>query len=220
MMNNGSYVKKIGILGGTFNPIHIGHLMLAENALEYCGLDKVLIMPSACSYFKDQSNIASPGHRLDMAKLAIKGNDRFELSTIEVDRGGYTYTYETLEKLCCDDPRAEYYYIVGADTLLQMEKWKKPDVIFSKCTIVCVGRDKITAVTLKEKAAFLSREYGAEIIIMDIPEVPISSTMIRAMLVKNMTCKYYLDDGVIKYIKDNGLYSSTTHQVLHGNNTD
>ena len=205
-MNNDSYCKKTGILGGTFNPIHIGHLMLAENALEYCALDEVLIMPSGCSYFKDQKSVASAEHRLKMAELAIAGNDKFVLSPIEVERGGYTYTYETLETLCGENPDTRYYYIIGADTLFSMETWKKPDVIFSKCTIVCAKRNAMPDDELTKKADDLKERFGASVIIMDTPEIPVSSTVVREMMKKGMTCRYYLDDKVIEYIKDNKLY--------------
>ena len=205
-MNNTSYQKKTGILGGTFNPIHTGHLMLAENALEYCNLDEVLIMPSGCSYFKDQRSVADPVHRLKMAELAISDNDKFVISPIEVERGGYTYTYETLEILCRENPNARYYYIIGADTLFSMETWKKPDVIFSKCTVVCAKRDGSGDDKLENKANELKEKFGAEVIIMDTPEIPVSSTVVREMMKKGMSCRYYLDDKVIKYIKDNGLY--------------
>ncbi|MBO4267321.1 MAG: nicotinate-nucleotide adenylyltransferase [Lachnospiraceae bacterium] len=209
-MDNARYKKKTGILGGTFNPIHIGHLMLAENALEYCGLDEVLIMPSGCSYFKDQRSVADPVHRLKMAELAISDNDKFVISPIEVERGGFTYTYETLEILCRETPNTRYYYIIGADTLFSMETWKKPDVIFSKCTVVCAKRNGVDDKALLKKAEELKEKYDAEVIIMDTPEIPVSSTVVREMMKKGMSCRYYLDDKVIKYIKDNGLYLNLT----------
>lgn len=205
-MNNGSYEKKVGILGGTFNPIHIGHLMLAQNALEFCGLDEVLIMPSGCSYFKDQKSVAAAEHRLKMAELATAGNDKFVVSAMEIERGGYTYTYETLDILCSENPNTRYYYIIGADTLFSMEKWKKPDVIFSECIVACAKRNGLSKEEMKNKASELKERFGAEIMLMDVPEIPVSSTIVREMMEKGRTCKYYLDDKVIEYIKDNMLY--------------
>lgn len=206
-MNNDSYLKKTGILGGTFNPIHVGHLMLAQNAVEYCELDEVLIMPSGVSYLKDPDKIAPVEHRLEMTRLAIEGNDRFVLSTIETDRGGNSYTYETLEALTAGNPDTQYYYIIGADTLFSMETWKNPEKIFAGCTVVCAKRDSYSDDELAAKAQSLTEKYGAKIIIMDIPEVPVSSTTIRQQLEKGMSCRYYLDDKVIDYIRKNGLYT-------------
>ena len=205
-MNNDSYLKKIGILGGTFNPIHVGHLLLAQNALEYCGLDKVLIMPSGCSYFKNPREVASVSDRVSMTALAIDGNDRFELSRIEADREGNSYTYETLDILCKCNPETRYYYIIGADTLFSMETWKKPDDIFSKCTVVCAKRDNMSDLKLENKAGYLKEQFKADVIIMDIDEIPISSTFIRKQISQGKSCKYYLDDKVIQYIKEHELY--------------
>ena len=116
MNNNASYQKKTGILGGTFNPIHIGHLALAQNAMECCGLDEVFFIPSGCSYLKDPETIAETQHRLAMTRLAIEDNPRFVLSTIETDRPGNSYTYETLDILTHKDPLTHYFYIIGYET--------------------------------------------------------------------------------------------------------
>ncbi len=207
MNNNGSYRKKTGILGGTFNPIHIGHLALAQNAMEYCGLDEVLFIPSGCSYLKDPETIAETEHRLAMTKIAIEDNPRFVLSTIETDRPGNSYTYETLDILTGKDPSARYYYITGADTLLYMENWKNPEAIFDKCTVVCAKREGRSDEILSRKAEFLKERYNADVIIMDVPEIAVSSSMIRQMLSEGKSCRYYLPDSVSGYIKDNGLYS-------------
>ncbi len=206
MMNNTSYQKKTGILGGTFNPIHTGHLMLAENALEYCKLDEVLIMPSGCSYFKDQSTVASVTDRINMTKLAIDGNDKLVLSTIETERTGNSYTYETLDILCRQDSSIRYYYIIGADTLFSMETWLNPGDIFSKCTVICAKRDGYSDDKMAEQKKRLESMFGADIILMDIPEVPISSSMIRRLMSDGYSCRYYIPDKVLEYIKEKGLY--------------
>ena len=205
-MNNGGYPKKIGILGGTFNPIHVGHLLLAQNALEYCGLDKVLVMPSGCSYYKNPREVAPADDRVSMTALAIEDNDRFELSRIEADREGNSYTFETLDILCRQNPDTRYYYIIGADTLFSMETWKQPDDIFNKCTVVCAKRGNLSDDELENKACYLREHFEADVILMDIDEVPISSTFIRHQLSQGKSCRYYLDDKVIKYIKDHELY--------------
>ena len=123
---------KIGILGGTFNPIHIGHLLLAEQAYEEYHLDQILFMPSGVSYFKDcQMSILSGKMRSDMVSLAIQGNSHFAMSDMEIKRSGNTYTCDTMLEL-----RQEYsedtlfYFIIGADTLYSMKKWKDVQIVF------------------------------------------------------------------------------------------
>ncbi len=205
-MNNGSYPKKTGILGGTFNPIHKGHIMLAENAMRFCGLDKVIFIPSGCSYLKDPASVAGKKHRKRMTELAIERYDKFELSSVETDREGDSYTYITLDILSKENPDTRFYYIVGADTLLFMDKWKEPGSIFSKCTVVCAKRDDHTDKELIEKAEDLREIYKADIILMDVAKVDISSSFIRQCLKNGEDCGNLLDEKVIGYIKDNGLY--------------
>ena len=205
-MNNERYRKKTGILGGTFNPIHVGHLILAQNAMEMCGLDNVMFIPSGCSYLKDPKEIVETRHRVAMTELAIKDNERFEISVIEAERPGNSYTYETLAMLTEAEPDTRFYYIVGADTLLYMENWKKPEEIFKRCSIVCAKRDGHTGEVLEEKAEYLRDRFDADIIIMDVQATNVSSSMIRELLGEGKSCRYYLADPVLGYIKDNGLY--------------
>ena len=205
-MNNDSYRKKVGVLGGTFNPIHIGHLTLAQNAMEYCDLEKVLFVPSGCSYLKDPKDVASTGHRVKMTGLAIKDNSRFELSTVESERSGNSYTYETLEILNKEHPDTDYYFIVGADTFMFMENWKEPERIFAACKIICAKRDGMDSDELNEKAVHLKEKFNADMIIMDIPEIDVSSSTVRRLLRSGISCRYYLDEDVRRYITDNALY--------------
>ena len=197
-------MEKIGILGGTFNPIHIGHLILAQNALEQCRLDKVLIMPSGVSYFKNQAEIVSKKHRINMVKEAIKNHSAFELSTIETDREGNSYTYETILEL--KKEARELYYIIGADTLFSIETWKNPDIIIKNSILVCSRRDGIPDEALYAKKVELENKFKGNIIILDTPEVNISSSNIRKILENGKTGKYYFPDGVMEYIKNNVLY--------------
>ncbi|MCR5301746.1 MAG: nicotinate-nucleotide adenylyltransferase [Lachnospiraceae bacterium] len=205
-MEKNSILKKIGILGGTFNPIHIGHLILAQNALEHCGLDKVLIMPSGCSYLKDPKNIADKDHRLAMVRLATEDNDSFCVSTIETEREGNSYTCDTLKILVGDNPDTQYYYIIGEDILFTIDKWKDPEGIFSRCTIVCAQRENQPDDGLKDRIRHLENEYNAKVILMDVPEIAVSSSMIRKLISEGKSCRYYLDEKVMNYIKENHLY--------------
>lgn len=205
-MNNGSYPKKTGILGGTFNPIHKGHIVLAQNAMRYCDLNKVIFIPSGFSYLKDPSSVADKIHRKNMTALAIEGSEGFELSTLETDREGESYTYITLDILCRQNPDSRFYYIVGADTLLYMDKWKNPGDIFSKCSVICAKRDDHPDDELVKKAAEYMDRFETEIILMDAPKVDISSSLVRQKLENGQDCSDLLDERVIGYIKDNGLY--------------
>ncbi|MBR4574734.1 MAG: nicotinate-nucleotide adenylyltransferase [Lachnospiraceae bacterium] len=198
--------KKVGVFGGTFDPIHMGHLILAQNALEILGLDKVLIMPSGCSYLKDTEKVSKKEHRIEMTRLAIEDNDGFELSVMEAEREGNSYTYETFEILCSQNPDIDYYYIIGADVFMSMRTWQKPEEIFKRCTIACARRDNIPEADLKDMEMQLIRDFDAKVVFMDVPEVVISSSDIRDLINRGMSCRYYLNENVIEYIRKNGLY--------------
>lgn len=122
-------------MGGTFNPVHYGHLLLAESAREVFELDKVLFMPSGDSYMKDASSILHGETRMQMLKLAIDGNPYFEISRIELDRTGPTYTRDTLAQLQQQNSEDKYYFIMGADSLLMLESWKDPEYVLRNCTM-------------------------------------------------------------------------------------
>ena len=120
-------MKKVGIIGGTFNPVHLAHLMLAETAYETMELDEVLFIPSGCSYMKDESIIVSAKDRVNMLGLALAENPHFALSMMEIERQGNSYTCETLRELSEKYPDWELYFIMGADNLFDIENWKNPD---------------------------------------------------------------------------------------------
>lgn len=199
-MKNG---KKVGIMGGTFNPIHNGHLLLAQKAQEQIGLDKVLFMPSGNSYMK--RNVLEPQKRVDMVALAIKNNPYFELSLLEVQKSGNTYTCETLEDLAASNPDTQYYFIIGADSLFQIENWWHPERIFAKATLVCTVRDDYDFNAMKKKGNILA-QLGAKIIYLNIPKISISSTDIRAKVKNNLSILEYVPQEVADYIKQEHLY--------------
>ena len=151
--------KKIGIMGGTFNPIHYGHLLLAESAREVFELDKVLFIPSGDSYMKDTSVIVDGETRLQMIELAIADNPYFEISRMELDRTGPTYTRDTLAALQKQNKGDSYFLIMGADSLLMLESWKDPEFILQNCTIVVAVRGTGTADKIEKIAGHLIYEY-------------------------------------------------------------
>lgn len=198
--------KKTGIMGGTFNPIHIGHLLLAENAKEAFGLDEILFLPSGLPYMKSGTEIADKWMRLEMTRLAIADNASFALSSAEVEREGNSYTCETLELLRKEEPETEFFFIVGADSLFAMESWKNPETIFRDCTILAAVRDGKDDDDLKEQIARLSEKYGARIGMIGMKEISFSSTDIRERIRKGRSIRYMVPDQVAEYIKKYRLY--------------
>ena len=198
--------KKTGIMGGTFNPIHIGHLLLAENAKEAAGLDEILFVPSGQPYMKSGMEIADKWMRLEMTRLAISDNSSFVLSSIEVEREGNSYTCETLELLRKEDPETEFFFIVGADSLFAMESWKNPEIIFSDCTILAAVRDGKDNDDLKEQIAYLGKKYEARVGLVPMREISFSSTDIRDRIRKGRSIRYMVPDQVAEYIKKYRLY--------------
>ena len=199
-------MKKVGILGGTFNPIHLAHLMIAETALESEKLDEVLFIPTGCSYMKDQSEIASDKDRVRMTGLALEDNPNFALSTIEIEREGNTYTYETLLELKQKYPNQEYYLIVGADNLFTMEQWKCPEQIFENCKILAAVRGAKKVPDMEKQIAYLAEKFGAQISLLPIKHIDISSSMIREKVAIGESVRYILPEKVRQYVLKNGLY--------------
>ena len=198
--------KKVGIMGGTFNPIHIGHLILAEAAYEAYNLDEVLFVPSGHSYMKDQSEILDAKKRVHMTGLAIEDNPHFALSTIEIDRDGNSYSYETLETLRKQNPNTEYYFIVGADTLFALETWKHPEILLPSCTILAAVRDGVSMEKMQKQADYLEEKFGGSIKLLPTSNIEISATDIRKRLSENRDAKYIVPDAVLQFIHKNGLY--------------
>lgn len=198
---------KIGIMGGTFNPIHIGHLLLAETALSNEGLQKVMFIPSGKPYMKAEDTVLEASHRLKMVELAIADNPSFIVSDMEIRRLGNTYTSETLTILKQEQPKTKFYFILGADNLFTMETWKEPEKIFSACTILAAVRNGIDNAHMQEKCRELSDKYHAEIKLLSFPETDISSTDIRTLIKQNRSIRYMVPETVRKYIEKNQLYS-------------
>lgn len=199
--------KKIGILGGTFNPVHYGHLFIAGCALREFALDKVLFVPAARPPHKKEKEVLSGEHRVNMLKLALEGQSNYLLSTLEIDREGYSYTIDTLRQLSKQYPQTEFYFILGLDAFMDLPAWKEPDELKQLCSFIVVNRphDKRPnadysadeAVILDKKVHFLS-----------IPGISISSSMIRSRVVNGKNVRYLLPDKVIAYIKAHQLYES------------
>ena len=198
--------KRVGIMGGTFNPIHLGHLIIAEAAYEAYNLDEVLFVPSGVSYMKDQSEILDAKKRVHMTGLAIEDNPHFALSTIEIDRDGNSYSYETLETLRKQNPNTEYFFLVGSDTLFALETWKHPEILLPSCTILVAVRDGVPMEKMQEHAKYLEEKFGGSIQLLTTPNIEISATDIRNRLSQNRNVKYFVPDAVLDFINKYDLY--------------
>ena len=201
--------KRVGIMGGTFNPIHIGHLIIAEAAYEAYDLDEVLFVPSGISYMKDQSEILDAKKRVHMTGLAIEDNPHFALSTIEIDRDGNSYSYETLETLRKQNPNTEYFFLVGSDTLFALETWKHPEILLPSCTILVAVRNGVPMEKMQEHAKYLEEKFGGSIQLLTTPNIEISATDIRNRIAANRNVKYFVPDSVLQFIEKNNLYKNS-----------
>ena len=199
-------MRKVGIMGGTFNPIHNGHLMLAKEALEQFSLNEVLFMPCGNAYMKADQKVESGRTRAEMTALAIQDNPRFTLSTMEIERVGDTYTYQTLECLKKENPDTEYYFIVGADSLFHMTNWASPERIFANCCILSAIRNDKSVEEMKEKIDLISQQYNARILIMKTMRMDISSTDIRRKVAAGESIEGDVPEAVRIYIEKRELY--------------
>lgn len=200
---------KIGILGGTFDPIHMGHLILAETAYETARLDRIILMPTGRSYFKDDQNVTSAEARFMMTRLATAGTDDLEISDIEIKRPGRTYTSDTLEEFHTHYPSDQLYYIVGADTLMQMDEWHEPERIFALAHILVATRsDQTDTESLATQIRHLQDAYNAQITLLPVRNIEISSTDIRERVAAGKSIRFLVPTAVESYIEVQGLYRS------------
>lgn len=199
-------MKKIGYLGGTFDPIHIGHLMLAEWAISAADLEEVWFIPTGQSYMKTDHYVLPGAERLHMVELAVEGNSRLKCLDMEILRHGYTYTYETVEELNSKHPDTEFYFIQGADCLFSFDSWKHPDRILKSCTVLASVRGDADLSCLESKRQELLNKYGGNIILLPFMQLSISSSEIRERVLEGKSIRYMVPDKVLKYIEEKGLY--------------
>ena len=199
--------KKIGIMGGTFDPIHISHLILGETAYEQFGLDKVLFLPAGNPPHKQhREGRATDCQRVEMVRRAIEGNDHFELCLEEMNASGYSYTYRTLERLKSRDPDTDYYFIIGADSLFEFDHWREPERICRAASLLVAVRDHVEDEKLLSRMAYLSQKMNGSFYRLHSTNLDISSAMIREWIRKGKTIRYYLPEPVLEYICENHIY--------------
>lgn len=198
----------IGIMGGTFNPIHNGHLVLAATAKKAAGLDQVWFMPSGLPAHKSNSELLPADVRFTMVQLAMEDEPEFTASSFEVDRPGFTYTADTMEALAKEYPEHEFFFIIGGDSLMKFHRWVKPDVISSHTTLLAAGRDGFSKEELMQQVENLHRLFGTKVQLLDMPEVIISSNRIRSDCKEGQyrRIKNDVPEKVYHYILEHKLY--------------
>lgn len=186
-------MRRVGILGGTFDPPHLGHLIIAEEVRCELKLDEIWFMPANEPPHKKQAT-TSAKDRVNMLQYTIEGNPYFKINTTELNRPGKSYTIDTIRFLKIQHPDIEFYFIIGGDMVEYLPKWKDIDQLIELVTFVGVKRTGFTI------------ETDYPILIVDVPTIDISSTMIRKRLKENKTVTYFLKTTVYTYIKENGFY--------------
>jgi len=199
--------KKIGILGGTFDPIHYGHLIIAEEVRQSFDLEKIIFIPSGMPPHKAGLRVTPAEHRYNMVYNAIKTNDCFEVSRIELERTGYTYTVDTLRQLkSLFGNDTKLFFIVGADIIMDLLTWKEPRKIFEMCEFIATVRPGYNNDSFINEIEYLINVYGVKINIAYLPLIEISSTSIREKVRNKKSIKYLVPDATEAYILENELY--------------
>lgn len=186
--------KQIGILGGTFNPPHLGHLIIADQVMTQLGLDRVLFMPDATPPHVDRKLAIDANDRVNMVADSIASNENFGLELTEVQRGGLSYTYDTMLELTQKHPENKYYFIIGGDMVNYLPKWQHIDELVKLVQFVGVRRENYPV------------DSPYPVLWVDVPLIDISSTMIRSRVKHGQSIKYFVTDQVAKYIKERQLY--------------
>ena len=201
-------IKRLGLMGGTFDPIHQGHLVTAEAVRSGFQLDKVIFVPSGQPPHKADKEITQKEHRYIMTELATVTNPFFKVSRVEFDREGFSYSADTVtyfrDKMDAD---GEVYFITGADAIMEIFTWKKLDELFARCTFIAATRPGFMPERMMERLEVrLAPEYLKKVIAMEVPAMAISSTDIRDRVARGRSIKYLLPETVEQYILKQGLY--------------
>lgn len=206
-------MKKIGIMGGTFNPIHTGHMILAESIRSEFNLDEIWFIPTACSYQKAQREILSPEERFHMVQLAIQDNPNMKCLDLEIRRGGYSYSYQTLEELQMQYPDTEFFFLVGADCLFTLEDWKYPERLLKCCHLIAAVRNGASLEEMEQKRLELKDKFHAQITLFPFLNLEISSTDVRERIRNGKSIRYLVPDCVLSYIVEKGFYKNEINRL-------
>lgn len=201
-------MKRIGIMGGTFDPVHNGHLLLGQQAYREYGLEEIWYMPSHIPPHKRDHHVADGADRLAMLRLALEETPGFWVSDFEMRREGTTYTAQTLGLLKEQYPDTEFYFIIGADSLFQLETWYHPEQVMAMAVLLVAAREYHTDHTMDEEIRRLTEKYGAKIALLHSRMMDISSEEIRRLASLGLPFSQYVPPKVEAYIKAHGLYRS------------
>ncbi len=198
--------RRIGILGGTFDPIHNAHLLLGESAREQFGLDRVIFMPNNLGHHKNREEITAGDIRYQMVKMAISENPFFTCSRLEIDKPDGTFTYNTVQELKLMYPGDELYLILGGDSIIGLDSWYKAEELMKSCIFLAAVRSMDDLPALDKKRRELAEKYGADIRIMTFNRMDISSTEIRQKVRMGRSVRYLMPDQCIEFMCIKGLY--------------
>ncbi len=204
---------RIGIYGGSFNPVHNGHIHLAETAVKEFGLDKLFLLPSKKSPHRSSAEYAPDEDRLEMLRLACKDNSLLSVSDYEIKSDRVSYTIYTVEHFRREFPDDELYFLVGSDMLLCFDTWYRYEEILAQVTLCVISREIGDIPALRAKAAELGK--SGRILVSEAAPTEVSSTEIRKKIAKNKDFACYLDENVVQYIRSKGLYSARGEGKLH-----
>jgi nicotinate-nucleotide adenylyltransferase len=197
---------KLGILGGTFDPVHYGHLLMAEQCREQCELDEVWFLPTGSPPHKQGVHITNGEIRAEMLELAIAGHPVFSVSRREIEQEGTTYTFETLEKLHEEDPQRELYFLIGADSLADLPDWRTPARIIELATVVAVNRGDRPLPSLEPLQEKLGEAVAEKIQYVSMPGIDLSATDLRRRVKEGKSIRYTTPRAVEVYIEEHSLY--------------
>ncbi|HWE32395.1 MAG TPA: nicotinate-nucleotide adenylyltransferase [Solirubrobacteraceae bacterium] len=195
---------RVGILGGTFNPPHLGHLVCAQEAYLQLGLDRVILIPARIPPHKPVDDEPGAEHRLELCRAAVEGDDRFEVSDLELSRDGPSYTVDTLQALIRRAPDTELFMIVGGDVAAGLPSWHEPERVLSLATLAVAKRRGTTRARVEQ--ALASLPGGERAVFFRMPRIAISSTLVRRRVRQGEPIKYFVPDAVAQYIERHRLY--------------
>jgi nicotinate-nucleotide adenylyltransferase len=194
----------IGILGGTFNPPHMGHLVMAQEALDQLDLDRVVFMPVAVPPHKEAREDPGAAARLELCRLAVAGDERFEVSTLEIERGGASFTVDTLRELHDIEPEHDLTFIVGGDMAQSLPAWREPEAILALARLAVAEREGVRREDIARRLESL--HGGDRVVFFDMPRIDVSSSTIRRRVAEGRPVRYLVPDAVAAAIAEHGLY--------------
>ena len=198
--------KRIGIFGGTFDPIHYGHLTIGQLALETCQLDELYFVPAGNPPHKDVSDVTDPFHRYQMVMMALAPHSQFHICDYEMKKNSPSYTLHLLTHFREQFPEADLYLVMGADSFRELELWYQYKNLFSLAHLVVMNREGSDIITLGKKAHRYQHDFQAVITLITGIRLDVSSSMVRRRVLENLSIKHLLPEGVAHYIQKEQLY--------------